>query len=222
MPVPHCASAMGRLSDYRWLVLTSANGARAFLDVLPDARALAGISLAAIGPATAAVLREAHLHAELVPEQFVAEALIDEFPAPPVPSSRDERPPKVLLCRAEVARDVLPEGLRAAGWDLDVVAAYRTVSAGWPEAGSDGYREAEAAIFTSPSTLERFIELAGRRRFEPDAPDRLAVIVIGPVTAAAARRAGVTVDAVAERYDVAGLLAAAVGWAAATRPNRLR
>src|ERR1019366_1812690 len=94
------------LADFAWLVLTSTNGVNAFFDagLTPaglDARALAGVRVAAIGSATAAALATRGVHADLVPERFVAEALLEAFPSPSTESAR------VLIARAEQARDLL-------------------------------------------------------------------------------------------------------------------
>ena len=115
------------LGRYAWLVLTSANGVDALFDrgLAPaglDARALAAVQVAAIGPGTAAALERRGIRADLVPERFVAESLLAAFPDPE-PSG----PARVLLARAEQARDVLPEGLEALGYAVDVLAVYRTV-----------------------------------------------------------------------------------------------
>jgi uroporphyrinogen III methyltransferase/synthase len=77
------AEALAHVHEYDWLVLTSANGARRVLDALPDARALGGVSVAAIGPGTAAALAEGNIRADLVPDKYVAESLLEAFPAPP-------------------------------------------------------------------------------------------------------------------------------------------
>src|SRR5262249_11851105 len=116
------------LRDYGWLVFTSRNGVDAFFDrgLAPknlDARALAPVKIAAIGPGTSSALAARGVRADLVPERFVAESLLDAFPAP---AQEGER---VLLARAETARDVLPDGLAAQGYAVDVLAVYRTVTA---------------------------------------------------------------------------------------------
>ncbi len=117
------------LGRYAWLVLTSANGVDALFDrgLAPaglDARALASVQVAAIGPGTAAALERRGIRADLVPERFVAESLLAAFPDPEASG-----PARVLLARAEQARDVLPEGLEALGYAVDVLAVYRTVRA---------------------------------------------------------------------------------------------
>ena len=191
-------AALDDLGAYDWLVVTSANGARRVLAGLPDARALGGVSVAAIGPGTAAALADGNIRADLVPDRYVAEGLLEAFPAPPDGGGL------VLLARAAVARGTLPEGLRAAGWSVDVVEAYRTVPATPDPAALDAAAAAGIVTFTSSSTVTRFLEVAGRDRVPP------LVACIGPVTAATARDAGLTVDVEATDHTVPGLVAALV------------
>ncbi len=189
------AEALTTVQSYDWLVVTSANGARRVLDGLPDARALGGVAVAAIGPGTAAALAEGNIRADLVPERFVAEGLLEAFP---------DGPGRVLLARAAVARDTLPDGLRAKGWEVDVVEAYRTIPAVPSPAALDAAAAADVVTFTSSSTVTRFLEVAG--------PDRVPPLVacIGPITAATAKEAGLTVDVEADEHSVPGLVAALV------------
>ena len=182
-------------------MVTSANGARAVLGALPDARRAAGVGVAAIGPATAAVLATGHLPADLVPDAYVAEALLDAFPPPGAPGRR-----RVLIARAAVARDVLPDGLARAGWRVDVVEAYRTVGVDPPPVLVDAAAAADVVTFTSPSTVERFVAAVGPGRVPS------AVACIGPVTAAAARAAGLEVAVEAPTFTVDGLVDALVAW----------
>jgi uroporphyrinogen III methyltransferase/synthase len=192
------AEALAHVQDYDWLVLTSANGARRVLAGLPDARALGGVSVAAIGPGTAAALADGNIRADLVPERFVAEGLLEAFPAPPEGGGR------VLLARAAIARQTLPIGLREAGWDVDVVEAYRTVPAAPGADLLDAAAAADVVTFTSASTVERFLEIAGRDRLPPT------VACIGPITSDTARDLGLTVDLEAEVHTIPGLVAALV------------
>lgn len=192
-------SAMASPGAYDWLVVTSPNGARRMLAELRDARDLAGVQLAAIGPGTARVLSEHHLSVDLVPERYVAEGLLEAFPDPPVDGGR------VLLARAEVARDVLPDGLRARGWAVDVVDAYRTVPAPVDDEARDRARGADAITFTSASAVTNFVAAAGADAVAP------VVAVIGPVTAAAARDLGVEVTVEAAEHTLDGLVEALVG-----------
>jgi uroporphyrinogen III methyltransferase/synthase len=187
--------AVARVADYEWVVLTSPNGARRFCAELRDGRDLAGVRLAAIGPGTADVLAEHHLVCDLVPERFVAEGLLEVFPAP---SGRNT----VLLARAEVARDVLPEGLAAAGWDVDVVTAYRTQPAQVTPETAEQVAAADAITFTSSSTVTNFVATG--------APVPPVVAAIGPVTAATAQEAGLTVTVEAGVHTLDGLVDALV------------
>jgi uroporphyrinogen III methyltransferase/synthase len=177
---------------YDWLVLTSPNGVERFLAEVPDSRSVRA-SVAAIGPGTAAALAERRIVADLVPERYVAEGLLDAFPP---------GPGRVLVARAEVARDVLPDGLAADGWDVDVVDAYRTVAATITDEQLERIGSADAITFTSSSTVERFVDAAGLDHLPP------VVACIGPVTADTARRLGLTVDVEASEHTIAGLVAA--------------
>ncbi|MGZ4683791.1 MAG: uroporphyrinogen-III C-methyltransferase [Acidimicrobiales bacterium] len=192
------ADAVGRLGSYDWVVLTSANGARRLLAALRDGRDLAGVRVAAIGPGTAEALRAGNIVADLVPDRFVAESLLEAFPAPPADGGR------VLLARAAVARDVLPDGLRAAGWQVDVVDAYRTEAAPIDEDMRAAVAGAEVITFTSSSTVDRFVEAFG-----VDAVPRI-VASIGPVTSATARDHGLTVAVEATDHSIPGLVDALV------------
>jgi len=192
------------LGLYAWVVFTSANGVRAFfergLDVAGlDARALGGLRLAAIGPGTAAALEARGLRPDLVPDRFVAESLLEGFPAPGTPGER------VLLARAEQARDVLPEGLGERGYVVDVLAVYRTVPAEPDPSVVEQIRggKVDALTFTSSSTVTNFVDAIG----ELTGPQPL-VISIGPVTSATARERGLRVDAEADPHTIDGLVTA--------------
>ena len=192
------AAAVRHLAGYDWLVLTSANGVHRFAEALGPADLPASLRLAAIGPATAAALAELGAVVSLQPQRFVAESLVDAFPSP---GGRDGTG-RVLVVRAEVARDVVPVGLRAKGWSVDVVAAYRA----HPRVLAENERAAAAGcdtvIFTSPSVVEAFCDQP-----EPlPVPETIAVI--GPVTASAARRRNLTVHIEASEYTIEGLVSA--------------
>ena len=156
---------------------------------------------AAIGPATTAALRAGNLVADLVPEQYVAESLLEAF-ASPEPEQRG----RVLLVRAEVARDVLPEGLRERGWEVDVVAAYRTVGRAIGDRERAEVRGADVVTFTASSTVEQFVDAFGVDDMPP------VVACIGPVTAATAKEGGLTVDVIADEHTILGLVDALVRW----------
>ncbi|MGZ6999683.1 MAG: uroporphyrinogen-III C-methyltransferase [Acidimicrobiia bacterium] len=202
-PLPLGRPALDR---YSWLVFTSANGVDGFFtrglaEHGLDARALHGLQIAAIGPGTAAALAARGVRADLVPERFVAESLLEAFP----PALSGER---VLLARAEVARDVLPEGLERLGYVVDVLPVYRTVTATPDPADLAAVREGrvDALTFTSSSTVANFCSLVGELA-EP--PPR--IVSIGPITSDAARAHGLRVDAEADPHDIDGLVAAVTG-----------
>ena len=190
------------LAEYAWAVFTSVNGVQAFFDrgLRPaglDARALGGVRVAAIGPGTAAALAQRGISVDLLPERFVAESLLDAFPAPEAPGAR------VLLARAEQARDVLPDGLAARGYAVEVLPVYRTVTAAPDADALTTVRSgAVAAVtFTSSSTVRNFVDLVGPL---PDPPPR--VVSIGPVTSDTARELGLTVTAEATEHTIDGLV----------------
>ncbi len=192
------ADAVERLGIYDWVVLTSPNGAERFLAELYDARDLGGIGIAAIGPGTAATVAAANLVADLVPERYVAEGLLDAFPDPPEGGGR------VLVARAAEARDVLPDGLRAAGWEVDVVQVYRTVAAEITDDHRQQVGSADVVTFTSSSTVARFVEAFGTDAVPP------VVACIGPITAETARDHGLDVAVVADVHSIDGLVDALV------------
>jgi uroporphyrinogen III methyltransferase/synthase len=195
------------LATYEWIVFTSVNGVRAWFErgfgpAGLDARAFAGVRIAAIGPGTAGALGERGIRVDLLPERFVAESLLDAFPDP---SANDAR---VLLARAERARDVLPEGLAARGYTVDVLPVYRTVTAS-PDAQTLArvrVGDVSAITFTSSSTVRNFVDLVG-----PFACAQPLVASIGPVTSETARELGLRVDAEAVQHTIRGLVAAVVG-----------
>jgi uroporphyrinogen III methyltransferase/synthase len=209
------AAAVDRLAAgaYDWLVLTSPNGARRLLAALRaagrDARALGSTRLAAIGSGTADVLAAANLVADLVPPRFVAESLLASFPGT---GEGDVATGRVLLARAAVARDVLPEGLAERGWKVDVVEAYRTGPAPLDERAATALADAEIVTFTSSSTVTNFVATAGAGAVPP------VVAAIGPVTAATARDHGLSVDIEAGVHSLDGLVDALCAWAASHPP----
>lgn len=200
--------AAASVRTYDWLILTSPNGARRFTAELRDGRDLAGVRIACIGPGTAAALAEANLVADLVPPRFVAESLLEAFPRPAPSGSADAEHHRVLLARAAVARDVLPEGLRALGWEVDVVEAYRTVPEEIDESRREAALAADAITFTSSSTVDRWVEATSTPGSTPTVPGFVAAI--GPVTAQTAHQHGFHVDAIATEHTIDGLVDALV------------
>jgi uroporphyrinogen III methyltransferase / synthase len=194
------ADAAARMASFDWVVLTSANGVDRLLPLLRDSRGFGRAKVAAIGPATAAALGRWHVAADLVPDEAVGEALVAAFPPPP-----DDRSGRVLVAQAAEARAVVADGLRAGGWGVEVVEAYRTVPA-VPDADLlTAAKAADAITFTASSTVRAYFDAAGADAVPP------VVVCIGPVTAATVRDAGLPVTAVADPHTVDGLLAALVG-----------
>jgi len=188
--------AVTRIPYYDWVVFTSVNGVERFLAEVHDARSFGQTRIAAIGPGTAAALADHRLVADLVPERFVAESLIEAM--------GDLPPGRALLPRAAVAREVLPDRLRELGWEVDVVEAYRTRPAPISGDAREVAARADAITFTSSSTVTTFLDAAGLASVPP------VVACIGPITAATARDAGLTVDVEAEIHTIDGLVDALV------------
>jgi len=204
--------AIRTLDSFDWLVFTSVNGVEAFLERLRhhglDLRAVPrGARVAAIGPATAGALEAVGLRVDVVPEEFRAEALIDAIKDGSLAGKR------VLIPRAKVAREVLPEKLREAGAEVVVPPAYETVPS---SEGKEALAKELAAgridcvSFTASSTVENFVGAFGAE----EAARLLAgarVVCIGPITADTARGFGLGVDAEAREYTIPGLVEAVVG-----------
>jgi uroporphyrinogen III methyltransferase / synthase len=207
-------------SAYSLICFTSPNGVRLFFAALPgDARALAGARVAAIGPGTAAALREHGIEADVVPERFVAEGLLEALAGETAaPGTLDGR--RVLIARAAEARDTLPDGLRQRGALVDVVALYRTVAEPVAEAQAEALRRATYVTFTSSSTVRFLIEAlreAGELAPGSAALGAARLTSIGPVTSATLREHGLEPDVEAERHDIDGLVAALTADAAGRR-----
>ncbi len=196
--------AISRLTDYDWLIFTSANGVEYFLSRLRetggDMRDLGGLKLATIGPATAAALETFHLTADLVPPEFRAESLAATL-APHVQGQR------LLWARASRGRDVLPQTLQGAGATVDEVVTYQNVDVDnfdpqVVEALDRG--EVDWIALSSPSIARQLRQLLG-----PEALRHIGKTIrlasISPVTTAAAQEVGLTIDAEAREYTWPGL-----------------
>jgi len=189
---------------YDWIVFTSANGVEAFFDIFfklyDDVREIGGVRIAAIGPATAQRVKDFHLHVDLQPDEFVAEAVSREFK-----KQGSAENLRILLVRAEKARDTLPKELSALGAIVDEALAYRTVPETRDTSGArrvlarDG---ADLITFTSSSTVENFVALG------LPWPKGMRIASIGPITSKTVRDQGLTVDVEAQRHDIDGLVRA--------------
>jgi uroporphyrinogen III methyltransferase/synthase len=197
------------LAAYDLVCLTSPNGVRLLFERLAaagaDARALAGATVAAIGPGTARALREHGVLADVVPERFVAEGLVEALADRPVR--------RALVARAREAREVLPDALRERGADVDMLALYETVAEPLDPPAREALAEADYVTFTSSSTVRFLLEATGGTA--PLAAAQLASI--GPVTSATLREHGLEPAFEAARHDVDGLVDALVAHAAGRR-----
>jgi uroporphyrinogen III methyltransferase/synthase len=208
-PQPMIDAVASLSTRYGWVVLTSANGVdRLWAEVRRqgfDARAFASAKIAAIGPGTASALERCGLGADLVPKVHKGEGLAEELVR-----AIGQSQPRVLLARAEVARDVVPDALRAAGCAVDVVSVYKTRAPPRPllealaallEAG-----EIDAVTFTSSSTVEHLCDALEARAAALLA--KTCVASIGPVTTETAEKRGLRVDVTAKDHTISGLVTA--------------
>ena len=189
---------------YDWIVFTSPNGVTAFFEMFyklyDDARDLGGARIAAIGPTTAQRVRDFHLKVDLQPAEFVAEAVVREFK-----KEGDIENLRILIARAEEARDLLPKELGALGAIVDVAVTYRTVAETNDRTEARSRLAAEGAdmiTFTSSSTVENFLALG------LPWPRGMQVASIGPITSQTARDHGLTIGVEASRHDIPGLVEA--------------
>jgi uroporphyrinogen III methyltransferase/synthase len=206
---------------YDWVIFTSVNGVRAVWERLQaaerDARALSGTRLCAIGPATAQALATHGVRADFVPTEYVAQAILAGI--------GDVSGQRILLPRADIARQTLADGLRRKGAVVDEVAAYRTVIADDQAFHSHAIRnmlvddQIDAITFTSSSTVRGLVNALGtdvgiHPLLEREIPKSKVPVIacIGPVTAQTARELGLSVDVVAPDHTLEGLVAALVSY----------
>jgi uroporphyrinogen III methyltransferase/synthase len=207
--------AISRLADFSWVVFTSANGVRAFASRLRaaglDARAFGGVKVAAVGPGTAETLAGIGIVPDLVPGSFTTTEIAKAFP---------KGKGRVLLARADVVEPGLDDALREKGWSVGKVTAYRLKGqASMPRevrrAVLDG--DVDVLTFASGGTVRAFMKLL---KGKPPAATK--VVCIGPVTAKAARSAGLRVSRVAGTHTIPGLVAAVVDVAGGKGPSSRR
>lgn len=201
-------AALDEIDRFAWLVVTSPNGARRVMEGLalrhPDGLP-EGVRIAAVGPGTAAVVTGHGVHVDLVPQRHLAEGLVEEFPEPAdpdgdggsVPDDRD-----VLVASADIARDVVPRGLGAKGWDVTVVDAYRTIPVEPTAEQLERLEGADVITFASGSAVRALVDAVGVASIPST------VVTIGPVASAAARAAGLRVAAEADPHTIRGLVEA--------------
>jgi uroporphyrinogen III methyltransferase/synthase len=218
--------AVADLGTFDWVVFTSANGVDQFMARLlaspGDVRRFANVQICAIGPSTASHLERYGIKVDLTPSEYRAEAVLEALKTHTVVSGQ-----RFLLPRADLAREVLPDELRAAGADVVEVTAYRTMLAE-PGGEPDVYRmlldrEVDAILFTSASTVRNFVKMIGR---EPAADLLRTTVVgcIGPVTCEAAQQLDISTTVMPATYTIPALVDALVEHfrmadRAATRPD---
>ena len=204
--------ALSHLKTYDWLILTSVNGVEAMWQRLRKLRIprtrLKHLQIAAIGPATKRAIVKHGLKVKMMPEEYVAEAVVKGL--------HDKvNGKRVLLVRAKVARDVIPDSLRAAGAQVDVVEAYETVV---PEKSKtrlralfkNKQRRPHVVTFTSSSTVRNFAELLGGTKPKAPALSDVQFASIGPVTSATLRELDLPVSIEAREFTMGGLVRAIV------------
>jgi uroporphyrinogen III methyltransferase/synthase len=205
-----CAAA----GTFHWIVFTSANGVDYFMQRLQagpgDVRDLKGARLCAIGPGTADRLTRFGIKVDLMPAEFRAEAVLDALQA-----TGDLRGQRILLPRANIARELLAEELRRSGAEVVEVAAYRTIAVeGEREGEPDIYRmlldkQVDAITFTSASTVRSFVKMVGAEQ-AADLLRSTVVASIGPVTAEAAAQYDIATTVMPAEYTIPGLVDALV------------
>lgn len=212
-------SAIRRIDFYNWIVFTSANGVRYFLkrffELHRDIRDLKGLKVCAIGEKTAAEIKRYGIKVDLMPEEFRAEGLIEAFLQIRHPQDEETvnariQPLKgfrILLPRAEVAREVFPEKVRSLGGHIDTPVTYRAVR---PDIHGKRLkrflREGRITIatFTSAATFKNFLEIMGDKAIELLKGVKIAVI--GPVTAEAIEKSGLKVDIMPEKATIEAMV----------------
>jgi uroporphyrinogen III methyltransferase/synthase len=200
--------AIENLAGYDWLIFTSVNGVRFFIERLDqsrhDLRSLKA-RICAIGPATRKAVEDLHLKVDLMPEEYVAESLVKAF------GSENLTGQRILLPRASVARDVIPLELAKLGAQVEVVEAYRNVVP--PRAAARAHELFSAAkkpdwiTFTSSSTVKNLLAITG-----PEALEGVRIASIGSVTSSTLCAHGLTVHAEARQFTIDGLVDAILAY----------
>jgi uroporphyrinogen-III synthase len=202
-------SALKKIGEYDWLILTSVNGVDALWQrmarLLIDRKSLKGARVAAIGPATKKAIEKGGVKVDVVPKEYIAESVVRTL-------RRRIRGKRVLLVRAKVARDVIPRELRAAGASVDVVEGYETVIPASSRTRlrrllENARRRPDLVTFTSSSTVRNFVELLGARSAKLEG---IRMASIGPVTSSTLRELSLSVDIQAPQFTIPGLVKAIV------------
>lgn len=208
--------ALLQIHNYDWLILTSVNGVKALAGRIQhlglEALNFIHLKVAAIGPATEQALEAEQFQVDVVPDKYVAEAVVSSLRG-------QVQGQRILLVRAKIARDVIPEELRRAGAVVNVVEAYETVA---PEASrsrlqaalQDSGKKPDVITFTSSSTVRNFVSLLDLKEdggpARPPILEGVKLASIGPVTSVTLRQLGLPVDIEAREYTIPGLVNAIV------------
>jgi uroporphyrinogen III methyltransferase/synthase len=202
--------SLNRFNSYAWIIFTSANGVKFFLQRLKEKKIRTSLPpslrVCAIGPATAKELKEKKVRIDFVPREYVAEAILEGF------EKMSIRGKRILLARAKVARDVLPRGLRQMGAEVDVVEVYRTLK---PRGGAKKLRKlltnekVDVLTFTSSSTVSHFADLL-RKEDLGILMKNVTIACIGPITARTALEWGMKVHIQPREYTIPALTQAIV------------
>lgn len=202
--LPQLDGAIKKLTRYDWIVFTSANGVEIFMERLKelnfDGRQLGNTKVCAIGPATKEKLEEYFINADLVPEKYVAESILDAL--------KDKvKGKKVLLPRADIARDALPEGLKKHGAEVEVIDIYHTLPViDSADKLKDLLASADIVTFTSSSTVTNLVKILGGNGSEQKL--KIKAASIGPITTETAELHGLNVVCEAKEYTIPGLIEA--------------
>lgn len=198
--------AIDNLGEYQWVIFTSVNGVKTFIDRLlsvgKDVRALLGTKICAVGPKTRDALTKLALRVEYMPDEYVAEAIIAGLQGRVKPGD------KVLLPRADIARQSLPLALEQMGAHVNDVTVYRTVK--WEDKNEELLAtlragEVNLVTFTSSSTVRNFVEAIPESQRE-ELITGLTLASIGPITTRTAQELGLKIDVMAEKYTIEGLI----------------
>jgi uroporphyrinogen III methyltransferase/synthase len=208
--------SIDKVETYNWIIFTSANGFKYFmqrlLDKNKDIRDLKGIKICAIGTKTAEAIRNYGIKVDLIPEEFNAEGLIKAFSTQP--SAPSLKGLKILLPRAEVAREVFPQKVREFGGEIDTPAAYRAIK---PEKHGKRLKRflkegrISVATFTSAATFNNFVDIIGDDAIE--ILKDVTIAVIGPVTAKAIEKAGLKVSIMPKEATIKAMVDEIIQWA---------
>lgn len=201
-------ASIAEMSTYDWLIFTSANGVEIFMQRLKalglDGRKFGTTHVCAIGPATRDMLRDYFIEADLVPEKFVAESVLDAL-------AGKVKGKKILLPRAELARDVLPKGLENEGAAVTTIDLYHTtIPSGTTDELKKLIENTDLVTFASSSTVDNFVKILGAD-FD-SVKGKIKAATIGPVTTQTAREHGLEIACEAREYTIPGLVDAIMNY----------